>query len=110
MALSDQLSALAARAKAAEDRAAAAKQKAKTDLEQEAESAHQSAQDHADALRTTPPNGQAYAGTNAPAPAIPVRERAPARYCRLYALASSSASIWARSASSTADSASSTAE
>ena len=52
MALSDQLSALAARAKAAEDRAAAAKQKAKTDLEQDAKNAHQSAQNHADALRT----------------------------------------------------------
>jgi hypothetical protein len=51
MALSDQLNALATRAKEAEDRVAAAKQKAKADVEQEAKAAHQSAQEQADALR-----------------------------------------------------------
>ena len=43
MALSDQLSALAARAKEAEDHAATAKQKAKDDLRHDVEAAHASA-------------------------------------------------------------------
>jgi hypothetical protein len=51
MALSDQLSKLATRAKELEDRAAAAKQKGKADLEQEVKSARDSAQAQGDALR-----------------------------------------------------------
>jgi len=51
MALSDQLSSLAARAKVAEDHAAAAKQKAKGDLQQDVEAAHQSAAAQGDKLR-----------------------------------------------------------
>jgi hypothetical protein len=51
MALSDQLSTLAKRAKVAEDRAAAAKQKGKKDLEHDVEAAHESAAEHGDALR-----------------------------------------------------------
>jgi hypothetical protein len=50
MALSDQLSRLAARTKELEDRAAAAKAKAKTDLEQDVKTAGESAQAQADAL------------------------------------------------------------
>jgi|HubBroStandDraft_6_1064221.scaffolds.fasta_scaffold1062017_2 hypothetical protein len=51
MALSDQLSALAARAKEAEDHAAAAKQKAKDDLQEDVEVAHASAAARGDMLR-----------------------------------------------------------
>jgi hypothetical protein len=51
MALSDQLMALATRAKDLEDRAAAAKQKTKTDLEQDVKAARESAQAQSDALR-----------------------------------------------------------
>jgi hypothetical protein len=51
MALSDQLTKLAARAKEAEDRAAAAKSKAKADLEQDVKTAREEAQAHADQLR-----------------------------------------------------------
>ena len=51
MALSDQLSKLAARAKEAEDRSAAAQKKAKADLEQDVKSAREEAQAHADQLR-----------------------------------------------------------
>jgi len=50
MALSDQLSRLATRAKELEDRTAAAKTKAKTDLEQDLKAAGEAAQAHADAL------------------------------------------------------------
>ena len=50
MALSDQLTKLAAKAKEAEDRAAAAKTKAKADLEQDVKEARESAQAHADQL------------------------------------------------------------
>jgi aspartate oxidase len=51
MALSDQLSKLAARAKEAEDRTAAAQKKAKADLEQDVKAARESAQAQADRLR-----------------------------------------------------------
>lgn len=51
MALSDQLSKLAARAKEAEDRAAAAMTKAKAQLEQDVKTARESAQAQADQLR-----------------------------------------------------------
>jgi hypothetical protein len=51
MALSDQLTALAARAKQAEDHAAAAKKKAKNDLAHEVEAAQTSAAAHGEALR-----------------------------------------------------------
>jgi hypothetical protein len=51
MALSDQLSQLAARAKELEDRAAASHQKSKVDLEQDVKSARDSAQAQADSLR-----------------------------------------------------------
>jgi len=50
MALSDELSRLAARTKELEDRAAAAKQKAKGDLQQEVKVAREASQAHADAL------------------------------------------------------------
>jgi hypothetical protein len=50
MALSDQLSDLAARAKDLEDRAAAARQKTKSDLEHDVEHARESAKQQADAL------------------------------------------------------------
>lgn len=53
MALSDQLARLSARAKQLEDHAAAAKAKAKADLQQDVKSARESAQEQADALRTT---------------------------------------------------------
>jgi hypothetical protein len=51
MALSDQLSQLAARAKQFEDRANASRQKAKGDLEQDVKHARDSAQAHAESLR-----------------------------------------------------------
>jgi hypothetical protein len=51
MALSDQLSQLAARAKELEDRAAASHQKAKGDLEQDVKTARDSAQAQAESLR-----------------------------------------------------------
>jgi hypothetical protein len=51
MALSDQLTKLAARAKEAEDHAAAAKQKARADLEQDVEQSRAAAQTQADSLR-----------------------------------------------------------
>jgi hypothetical protein len=50
MALSDQLTKLAERAKEVEDRAAAAKAQAKTDLEQEVKNAREAAQTQADSL------------------------------------------------------------
>jgi hypothetical protein len=50
MALSDQLTKLAAKAKEAEDRAAAAKTKAKAELEQDVKAARESAQAQADQL------------------------------------------------------------
>jgi cell division septum initiation protein DivIVA len=51
MALSDQLTKLAARAKEAEDRAAAAKTKARAELEQDVQSAREAAQAQADQMR-----------------------------------------------------------
>jgi hypothetical protein len=51
MALSDQLSKLAAKAKEAEDRAAAAQGKAKADLQKDVKTARDSAQARADQLR-----------------------------------------------------------
>jgi hypothetical protein len=51
MALSDQLTKLAARAKELEDRAAGAQTKAKNDLQKEVDQARDSAQAQADALR-----------------------------------------------------------
>ena len=53
MALSDQLTQLAARAKEAEDRAASAKTKARAQLEQDVKTAREGAQDQADQLRKT---------------------------------------------------------
>jgi hypothetical protein len=53
MAASDQLSRLAARAKEAEDHVAAAKGKAKADIEQDASLARATAEDQADQLRET---------------------------------------------------------
>lgn len=53
MALSDQLTKLAARAKEAEDRVAAAKSKARAQLEQDVQQARESAQTQADELRKT---------------------------------------------------------
>ena len=53
MALSDQLSKLAARAKEAEDRVVAAKSKARAQLEQDVHEARESAQTQADELRRT---------------------------------------------------------
>ena len=52
MALSDQLTRLAARAKEAEDHAAAAQSKAKADLETDVKTARESAQAQAEQLRT----------------------------------------------------------
>jgi hypothetical protein len=52
MALSDQLTGLAKRAKQLEDHAAAAKQKNKAELERDVKDARESAQSRADALRT----------------------------------------------------------
>lgn len=51
MAVSDQLTKLAARAKEAEDRAAAAQGQAKADLERDVENSRTSAQEQADKLR-----------------------------------------------------------
>lgn len=51
MAVSDQLTKLAARAKEAEDRAAAAQGKARADLERDVETARTSAQEQSDKLR-----------------------------------------------------------
>jgi hypothetical protein len=51
MALWEQLSALAARAEEVEHQAAAAKQKAKDDLEHDVEAAHKSAAAHGDKLK-----------------------------------------------------------
>jgi uncharacterized membrane protein len=51
MALSDQLDRLAALAKELEDRSAAARNKARSDLEQEVDSAREAAQTQGDALR-----------------------------------------------------------
>jgi hypothetical protein len=51
MAVSDHLSRLAARAKELEDREAAARTKAKSDLQQDVEAARASAQEQADSLR-----------------------------------------------------------
>jgi hypothetical protein len=53
MTLSDQLTKLAARAKDAEDRVAAAKTKARAELEQDVQEARESAQTQADELRKT---------------------------------------------------------
>lgn len=53
MALSDQLTKLAVRAKEAEDRFAAAKSKARAQLEQDVQAARESAQTQADELRKT---------------------------------------------------------
>lgn len=53
MAASDELTKLAARAKEAEDRAAAARGKAKAELEQDVETARTSAQEQAEELRKT---------------------------------------------------------
>ena len=53
MAVSDQLTKLAARAKEAEDRAAAAQGKGRADLERDVENARTSAQEQADKLRAT---------------------------------------------------------
>ena len=53
MALSDQLTKLAARAKEAEDRAVAAKTKARAELEQDVQSARDAAQAQADQMRET---------------------------------------------------------
>ena len=53
MALSDQLTKLAARAKEAEDHAAAAKSKARAQLEQDVKTARESAKSQADQLRKT---------------------------------------------------------
>jgi hypothetical protein len=58
MALSDQLSSLAARAKEFEDRAAAAKAKAKSDLETEVKQARKSADEQGEALRKTAQEGK----------------------------------------------------
>jgi len=53
MALSDQLTMLAARAKAAEDRAAAAREQATVHLERDVATARASAEEQADKLRQT---------------------------------------------------------
>lgn len=58
MAASDELTKLVARAKAAEDRAAAAQGKAKADLERDVETARISAQKQADNLRTSADTGK----------------------------------------------------
>jgi len=58
MALSDQLADLSARAKKLEDNAAAAKTKAKSDLQQEVKNARTSAQDQADKLRKSADAGK----------------------------------------------------
>jgi hypothetical protein len=58
MAASDQLSKLAAKAKEAEDRAAAAQTKAKADLQQDVENSRAVAQDQADSLRESADAGK----------------------------------------------------
>jgi hypothetical protein len=58
MALSDELTKLAARAKEAEDRAAAAQGKARAELEQDVETARTSAQEQAEELRKTADAGK----------------------------------------------------
>jgi hypothetical protein len=58
MALSDELTKLAARAKEAEDRAAAAQGKAKAELEHDVETARTSAQEQAEELRKTADAGK----------------------------------------------------
>ena len=58
MAVSDQLSKLAARAKEAEDRAAAAQAKAKDDLQQDVENSRAVAQDQAASLRESADAGK----------------------------------------------------
>src|SRR3954469_7167028 len=58
MALSDQLATLAARAKQAEDRAAAAQQKARTDLQSDVSTARASADAHGEKLRETAESGK----------------------------------------------------
>jgi len=58
MALSDQLATLAARAKQAEDRAAAARQKARTDLESDVSAARASADAQGEKLRETAESGK----------------------------------------------------
>jgi hypothetical protein len=58
MALSDQLTKLAARAKEFENRAAAAKQKSKSELEQEVKAARDSAQDQGKQLRMSAEQGK----------------------------------------------------
>jgi hypothetical protein len=58
MALSDQLAKLAARAKQAEDRAAAAQQKARTDLESDVSAARASADAQGEKLRETAESGK----------------------------------------------------
>ena len=63
MALSDQLSKLAARAKQAEDRAAEAKVEARTDLEQDVKAAREASQAKAEALRDSVRTNQAELST-----------------------------------------------
>jgi hypothetical protein len=58
MAVSDEMGKLAARAKEAEDRTAAAQAKAKSDLEQDVENARATAQDQADSLRESAEAGK----------------------------------------------------
>jgi hypothetical protein len=58
MALSDQLAKLAARAKQAEERAAAAQQKARTDLESDVSAARASAEAQGEKLRETAAAGE----------------------------------------------------
>ena len=58
MALSDQLAKLAARAKQAEDRATAAQQKARTDLESDVSAARASAEAQGEKLRETAESGK----------------------------------------------------
>ena len=58
MAVSDELTKLTARAKEAEDRAAAARGKAQADLERDVETARVSAQERADKLRMSADSGK----------------------------------------------------
>jgi hypothetical protein len=60
MALSDQLTALAARAKELEDRAAAAKSKTKSELKQEVKDARAASQAQTEKLRTSADAGKAH--------------------------------------------------
>ena len=64
MALSDQLSRLSARVKELEDRAAAAQQKARTDLEQDVERAKEASKANAAALRMPDPRGDVKCGAS----------------------------------------------